>query len=71
LLRTKAAAQQTVGRGRRAGVDRSRLILYAPCEKGAVWLMNDHFINDASFTLKFDDESLQLDDPKSSALLGC
>jgi hypothetical protein len=33
--------------------------------------MKDHFIDDIAFTAKFDDESLQLDDAKSSTVLRC
>jgi hypothetical protein len=32
--------------------------------------MKDHFIDDGFFTPKLDDESLQLDNPKSSTLMG-
>ena len=54
--------------------ERSRqchLVLYALCGECAVRLMKDHFVGAGAFSLKFDDESLQLDDPKSSALMRC
>ena len=73
IIRTPVGVwpEQPVGRSVTVAVPElttRRLILYAPCEERAVWLMNDDFIH-SSFTLKFDDEPLQLDDPKSSTLL--
>ena len=58
----------------RAGFERNRqchpsLVLYAPCDERAVRLMKDHFIDDRPFAAKLDDESLQLDDAKSSTVL--
>src|SRR5262245_46692422 len=46
-------------------------ILQAPCGECAVRLMKNDFIDDDAFTAKFDDKSLQLDDPKSPSVLGC
>jgi hypothetical protein len=45
------------------------LLLDAPCDECAIRLMKDHFIDDRAFTPKFDDESIQLDDPKSSTVM--